>query len=215
MTSTGPRQPLFANKIKFDATRLISLAFTLVFTLFLAACFSSPPIEEHFYLLQGPPLSARVGQGPRILVADFTTAAGYDTARMAYRVSPHELRYYAYRQWASEPPRLLAEMTVRHFRASGRFGDVARGDKIREPDAIVEAQVEAMEQVDLADTWQARLAMTYQVRKGDLDKILLRHAFDISLPCARQHPDEVARGIGRILTSELEKLMHRMVSTIR
>ncbi len=184
------------------------------YLLLLTGCFSTPPVEEHFYFLLGPGKALAKEKGPRLLVADFRTAAGYDSARIAYRVEKHELRYYAYRQWVSDPARLLGEMTVRHLRASGKFYQVDRSDKIRDPDAILEATVDAIEEVDKGDRWQARLAMTFRLRRGETEKILLRHAFDVTLPCSKKNIDVVAENISKILDQELKKLIPRIYSAI-
>jgi ABC-type uncharacterized transport system auxiliary subunit len=178
--------------------------------LLLASCFGSAPIEEHFYSLHGPRGVTEKGNGPRLLVSEFTAAPGYDSQRLAYRVSNHELRYYAHRQWVSEPPRMLSEALIRHLRASGRFSQVARGDKLREPDAILDGIVDAVEQVDRDDGWQARLALTFYLRRGDSERIVLRHAFDVTMPCAKRRPEEVARTISEIFEREAERLGRRI-----
>jgi ABC-type uncharacterized transport system auxiliary subunit len=179
----------------------------------LSGCFSSPAVEEHFYALTAP-LTLEKGRGPRLLVGDFTASGGYDTARLAYRVSDHEIRYYAYRQWVSEAPRHLAEVVSRHLRASGRFSEVGRGDKMREPEAVLEGTVDAIEEVDTGDAWRARLAMTFRLRRVDSDALLLRDGFDVTMPCARRDPDEVARTMSGILAREMDRLARRIANTV-
>lgn len=182
----------------------------------LPGCFSTPPVEEYYYGLFGPHAAVEKGAGPRVLVADFGSAAGYDTTRLAYRISEQEIRYYGHRQWVAEPPRMLSELAVRLLRASGRFSEVGRGDRVKDPDLILEASVEALEEVDSPkEEWFARLAMTLHVRRGDSDRILFRHAFDTTMPCARRNPDEVARGASKIFAREMEKLARRMAETYK
>lgn len=176
----------------------------------LTGCFSSGAVEEHFYALAGPTSALEKGQGPRLVVMDLAAAAGYDTQRLAYRVSDHEIRYYAYRQWVADPSRMLTEMVIRHLRSSGRFSQVARAEKIRDPDAILEGTVDAIEEVDVEDGWRARLAMTFHLRHSESDRVVLRHAFDVVMPCAKRHPDEVAKTISSILTRETERLGRRI-----
>jgi ABC-type uncharacterized transport system auxiliary subunit len=179
--------------------------------LMLVGCFGNTAVEEHFYSLTGPRTPLEKGQGPRLLVADLAPAAGYDTSKLAYRVSEHELRYYAYRQWVSDPPRMMTEMLIRHLKASGHFSQVARGDRLREPDAVLEGSIDALEEVDAEDSWKARLAMTFQLRRGDSERIVMRHAFDVVMPCAKRSPEEVARTISSTLARESERLA-RLVS---
>lgn len=186
----------------------------LSLVLLLTSCFGNGAKEEYFYNLTGPKNALEKGKGPRIQVNTFVPASGYDTARIAFRTTKHEIQYYGYRQWAAEPARMLTEMAIRQLRASGRFAEVASGDRLREPDAIIEASVDAIEQVDHEKSWEARLAMTFVVRK-DSETVLLRHAFDETRPCARRHPDEVAVGVSNILATQVTRLAHRIHGAIR
>lgn len=179
-----------------------------------AGCFSEAK-DEYFYHLERPGQTQEQAKGPRLVVATLVPASGYDTPRIAIRTSKHEIQYYAYRQWVSEPARMLTEMTVQHLRRSGRFAEVASQDKVREPDAILEGTVDAIEQVDRDKTWDARLAMTFVLRRGDSEQVLLRHSFDLTRPCARRHPDDVAAAVSGILGEEAKKLAVRITNALR
>jgi ABC-type uncharacterized transport system auxiliary subunit len=172
-------------------------------------------VEERFYSLSGPRTPLEKGNGPRLLVSDFTPAAGYDTSKLAYRVSEHEVRYYAYRQWVSDPSRMVTEMVVKHLKASGRFGQVSRSDKLRDPDAILEGTIDALEEVDLDDDWRARLAMTFTLRSAESDKIVMRHAFDVIMPCAKRSPEAVAKTISSVLSRESARLARKIADALR
>ncbi len=180
----------------------------------LAGCFSTEVKEENFYALKGPPLQGENTPGPTLLVDEFAVAAGYEKARMAYRLSEHELRYYGYHQWTAEPSRLISEMTIRHLRASRRFGLVDQGDRIRMPDAILQGTVVAIEEVDLGDHWDARLALRLVLRSAQTGEILDVHAFDRAVQCKDRHPKEVAAGVSQILAEELAKLAPRIIQKL-
>jgi cholesterol transport system auxiliary component len=176
----------------------------------LAGCFGQSAVEEHFYSLSGPRMATEKGSGPRLLVSELSAAPGYDSQRLAYRVSTHELRYYLHRQWISEPTRMLGDMLIRHLKASGRFSQVARSEKLRDPDAVLDTTIDAIEEVDLPDGWLARLAMSFQLRRPDSEQVLLRHTFDVSMPCAKRHPAEVAKTVSEIFARESERLGRRL-----
>lgn len=192
-----------------------SFLFAATAAALLAGCFGTDVKDEYFYQLTGPVKALERGQGPKLLVAAFAAASGYDSPRIVFRTTRHEIQYWGYRQWAAEPARLLAEATMRHLRASGLFSEVTASDRIREPDAILEASVNAIEQVDHAKSWDARLAMTIIVRRGSGEQVLLRHAFDATRPCERRHPDEVAKGVSRILEDEIKRLAPRIAAALR
>jgi len=192
--------------------RVSRLHTTLACALLLAGCFGSSAVkEEHFYSLKGPKGAVKSSGTLRLLVADFSASTGYETERLAYRLSDHELRYYGYHKWTTEPARLLTEMVARHMRASGRFAEVGRNDKMRSPDLILEGQVEAIEEIDLGKTWKAHLAMRFALREGDTDRVVIRHSFDLSEGCKELHPREVARGVSKILAGQAKELVEKIV----
>ncbi len=92
---------------------------------------------------------------------------------------------------------------------------MARGDKIRDPDAVLEGSIDAIEEVDTDDSWQARLAMTFLLRRGESEKIVMRHAFDVTMPCAKRAPEEVAKTISGILARESQRLARMIGNALR
>ena len=191
--------------------RHVNIAALALGSLLLTACFGSAANEEHFYSLRGPLGAAKAGEGPRLLVADFSAAAGYETERLAYRLSDHEVRYYGYHKWTTDPARLITEMVARHMRTSGKFAEVGRNDKMRSPGIILEGAVEAIEEIDLGKTWKARLAMRFTLRDGETERVLMRYSFNQAVPCKALHPREVARGVSQILNQQVKLLADEIV----
>lgn len=194
------------------SARTIHRASYAIAALLLAGCFGSAPKEEHFYFLRGPSKALEKHAGPRLGIADFSIAPGYESQRMAYRDGDYHMQYWAYRQWVSEPARMVTELAIRTLRASGKFSEVAAVERLRDPDAILEGHVVAIEEVDdlEAERWNARLAITFALRSEKSERVLLRHAFDTTRPCARRDPAEVARMISKIYADELSYLAVRI-----
>lgn len=95
-----------------------------VFVLFLAGCslpLSAPPADITHTLT----LTAQVGiplavpAGSTLQVTAPGAAPGYGTSAMAYRLSAHELRYYARQRWVDRPARLLGQALADGLSASG------------------------------------------------------------------------------------------------
>jgi|GEM_PF-7103688 ABC-type uncharacterized transport system auxiliary subunit len=196
----------------FRIKKMLRSVFLVVAGLSLSggSCFSTPPKEEFFYSLKSPSALKESVKGARISVASFTAAAGYDSTRVAYRTAQREMRYYGYRQWVAEPPRIIAEATMRYLRSSGMFREVDMGDRVREPDLILEGNVDAMEEIEEGQGCKAHLALTLRLRDARSDKVVLEHAFDSLLVCARRHPQEVAARIGEILQKQITALAPRI-----
>lgn len=180
----------------------------------ITACFSSPQIEEHFYAFKRLPKSPKRGDGPSLLIGNVTSSLGYDTTRIAYRTSEHELRYYAYRQWIAEPGRMITEYIAKLFRSTGQFGHIDAGERIKNPDGILDAHLEAIEQIDGDNQWHARLAMTLRLKSGRSDTLLWEHSFDRTVPCAERQLERVVDAINTILTDELQSLEKRILRTL-
>ena len=180
----------------------------------IPACLSSTPKEEHFYNLTGPTVPLEKGTGPSLEVLPFRSAAGYDTARLAYRVSSHELRFYAHHKWSAEPAVLVREMVGNHLRASGQFAFVGIDGKGQDPDGYLAGTVVALEEVDAGDSWKARVALRLELRLGKSDEVLMRHGFDVTVSCKERHPRDVARAISEALTREMKALAPRLARAI-
>jgi ABC-type uncharacterized transport system auxiliary subunit len=179
-----------------------------------SSCLSSvPPQTRHYYHLPGARPAKERADGPRVAVRDLAPTAGYESAKLVYRVSPHEIRYYEYRQWVAEPGRLLADMTARHLRSSGYFADVEAYDKLKDPQLVVEGTVEAFEEVDGKTAWEAHLAVNWVVRRVGSDRVLLRHGFDVRRACDRDNSDAIVDALGSILAEQAQELARRIVQS--
>ncbi|MCA9672715.1 MAG: membrane integrity-associated transporter subunit PqiC [Myxococcales bacterium] len=186
---------------------------TSVAALLCAGCFGSPAKPEYYYFLSGPTaVVEKKGDGPTLAVNSFSHSPGYDARSLAYRTGDNELRYYGYRRWLAEPASLVRDMTIRHLRASGMFSAVQSSSKSEGAvDALLEGRVVAMEEVDKDnDHWNARLAMVFVLRDERSARVILRHAFDVTRPATRRHPQEIARLISKILAQQLDTLIRKV-----
>lgn len=183
--------------------------------LVLAGCFSSPVREDIFYGIAAPGAPVEKGEGPVLAVAEFDASPGYDQSRIAYRTGEGELRFYGYRRWlGASPAAMVEDALIRHLRASGRFALVGREALLPRPSGVLHGRVVAIEEVDGDERWQARLAMSLTLRDPLTEAVLLRHAFDVTRPCARRHPKEVARVIAKILADEAARLSDRVADRL-
>lgn len=195
--------------------RTLRLLVSLIPLMATTACLSSAPKEEHFYNLTGPSVPLESGTGPTLDVLSFSAAPGYDSVRLAYRVSPNELRFYASHKWAADPAAMVRSMVANHLRASGQFSQVGGGSKDQEPDGRLSGTVVALEEVDAGDAWKARLALRLVLQLGKTDEVIFRHGFDISAPCKERHPRDVARAVSEALAKEMKDLAPRLADAIR
>ncbi|MCK5795927.1 MAG: membrane integrity-associated transporter subunit PqiC [Deltaproteobacteria bacterium] len=198
-------------------TSILFLAMTLLATGFFSeGCFGSNPKNEFFYYLTPPkPVAKVAAKGVILAVDDFSVAPGYNKQQIAYRTQANELRYYGYRRWVSAPSKLLKEMVMRHLRASGNFAQVEDQDKLKEPLALLQAHVEALEELDQGDKTYAHLAVRIVVRDASSLRVLFHQDFDKTFPCSKRHPREVAFGVSKLLELEMRQLATRISDALK
>ncbi|MBW2734771.1 MAG: membrane integrity-associated transporter subunit PqiC [Deltaproteobacteria bacterium] len=193
----------------------VKLALLVTISLGATACFGTKPKNEYFYFLKAPAVAKANAKGVALSVGDFTASPGYTNQRIAYRERENELRYYAYRSWVSAPPALMAAAVVRHMLASGRFSRVDRGERIKDPLALLEGHIEAIEEIDKDNQTLAHLAMTFVLRDASSERELLRHSFDRTFPVTRRHPHDVAQAMSKLLNIELRRLADRIAQAVK
>ena len=192
---------------------LVALAGTTV--LLLASCFGSKPKTEFYYYLTAPKTVESPQKGATLAIDDFTVAPGYGKQRMAFRTQANEIAYYGYRSWVSAPAKMLQTMAMRHLRASALFAQVEPEANLRNPVALLQGTVEALEELDQGNKTWAHLAMRFVVKDASSQRLLLRYDFDKRFPCIKRHPREVAHGVSKILELEMRKLATRIDDVVK
>lgn len=189
---------------------LIALALTA------AACFGTKPKNEYYYFLKAPTGKAKFNpKGAALSIGDFAAAPGYANQRIAYRLRENELRYYAYRRWVSAPTSLIASVVVRHMRASGNFSRVDRGELVKDPLAVLEGRIEAIEELDQDNRTLAHLAISFVLRDASSEREIMRHSFDRTFPCSKRHPHDVAQAMSKLLSIELRQLADKIARSLK
>jgi ABC-type uncharacterized transport system auxiliary subunit len=174
----------------------------------------SASVEPRYYALAGVGMAA--GAAPSvvensaapwpvsIVVARFETRFVYDRLELVYRPSARELRFDAYRLWASKPGRMLSDAVAEHLRGTGRFAAVSARAGAKQADFELRAEVLAIEEIDVDKThWKARLAMRFELVALPGDEVVWRHAFATERAVRAPHPAEVVGTLDAILADEL------------
>jgi uncharacterized lipoprotein YmbA len=177
-------------------------------------CFGSPAAEEYYYVLAAPALSGKQAQGPTLAVTPLQVAPGYESQRLVYRGSEHELRYYGYRRWAADPAELATRALIRHLRASGRFARVEDEARLPQAAGLLSGAIEAIEELDRGDATYARLAATLLLQRPD-GSVALRHDFDETRPCPARDPRQVVALLSQILADQAARLAPKVAGALR
>jgi len=93
------------------------------------------PVEKdasHSYLLNPEIPAKNFSADPKrtnsliLLISQPRAQAGFETARMAYLLRPHEVSYYAFNQWADTPARMFAVLLAQTMERTGLWRAVVQ-----------------------------------------------------------------------------------------
>ncbi len=110
----------------------------------------SPKTPKQFYTLQSAgvqSLAATTAKPCYSLRIEMPAAApGLNTSRMAYSRESHRLEYFAYHEWVSPPPRMIAAAMEKELQASGLFTVVLTGSPDVRTDWRLDSSLQTLQQ---------------------------------------------------------------------
>jgi cholesterol transport system auxiliary component len=133
------------------------------------------------------------GYGERIgtsvlLITQPRAQAGFDTARMAYLLRPHEVSYYAFNQWADTPARLLHQIMVENLDKTGLWSAVLQARGTVPVHYRLECDNLVLEQQFFSRPSRVRLALRAQIVETKKEMILGTRYFEVFEAAATDDP---------------------------
>jgi len=134
-----------------ERRRFIVIVATLAF---LTACSLPGPskqTEKQFFVLQDHYVASS-GSNPlakpclSLRITTPGSAAGLNTARMAYSTEPNRLDYFAYHEWIAPPAKMIASLMESRLQASGLFSAVLAGSPDVQTDLRLDSEVQVFQQ---------------------------------------------------------------------
>jgi ABC-type uncharacterized transport system auxiliary subunit len=180
------------------------------------ACIGASSPTPVYYALSGT--GEATARGPTtytLAVTRFVTRAAYDRSEVVYREHTRELRYYPFHLWASKPGRMLPEAVTAHLREAGLFADVRYGPVVGASDYELRGEVISIEERDADElSWQAHLAMRFELVTAATQEVVLRYAFDRERPIREREVGAVAEALDGILGEELDILSAKIAEIL-
>lgn len=189
-------------------------ALWLAALLLLGGCFSSPA-KRYFQIMPiDKDARAHPGIARSLYIEPVRVDPLYDDFRVIYRVSPYELKYYAYVFWAKKPDALFREAIWDYLGRKEGFPrislDVLQGD----PEIVLRSNVRLIEEIDNPDAWFGRLAMDLEFLEFKSGKTILRHSFDRRLPLGERKVKFLPAALSRILVDELDIAVGKLAEAL-
>lgn len=160
----------------------------------LAGCSGLQPVKQE--PISTFALEARVDRhagvpsrdAPSLVVALARARPGFDSPRMVYVKTPHELEYFAKNQWVDTPARMLTPLLVQAAESSGAFGAVSTsGGGVTAP-LRLESEIVRLQQEFMATPSQVHFTLRVQLVDVAARKVLATREFDATEKAPSEDP---------------------------
>ena len=167
----------------FDAQRLV--VYLLALALF--GC-TLGPVEQnapHTFLLNPDIAVKKFSPNSKrpdpliLLVSQPKAQAGFETARMAYLLRPHEVSYYAFNQWADTPARMFAVLLTQTMERTGLWHAVAQAPSAVKADYRLDCDNLVLEQQFFSRPSRLRVAMRALLIDNKRQNVIGTRTFEI------------------------------------
>jgi len=198
-----------------------TLLFLPILTLILlTGCISSSPGKKYFQLHIDdirPDEQKQVmaeKSGKIILVENVDVEDVYNDYRIVYRTSPYQLNYYSYNFWIKRPGKIIRDAIFTYLTKANIFKKVifhfAEGD----PDYLLKARVDVLEEYDLKQLWYAHLKMEFEIIDFKSGNTLMFYRFDKRKRLSERRVERVPVAVSKILKEELTILCAQLLAKI-
>jgi cholesterol transport system auxiliary component len=105
--------------------------------------------------------------------------AGFNTTGIAYLQRPHEIKYYAYNEWAEPPSRLLVPLLVQGMEKTNCWVTVAQPATAVRADYRLDTEILNWQQEFVSDSSRVRLSVKAQLVDTQKREVLSARRFEI------------------------------------
>ena len=104
---------------------------------------------------------------------------GTNTSGIAYLLRPHEIRYYAYNQWAESPARLLMPLMVQAMEKTHCWGTVTHAAAALRDDFRLDSEILQWQQEFFSNPSRVRLSFRAQLVESQKREVIAARRFEI------------------------------------
>ncbi|HEV8340929.1 MAG TPA: ABC-type transport auxiliary lipoprotein family protein, partial [Candidatus Binatia bacterium] len=104
---------------------------------------------------------------------------GTNTSGIAYLLRPHEIRYYAYNQWAENPARLLLPLMVQVMEKTNCWGTVTHAAAALRDDFRLDSEILQWQQEFFSNPSRVRLSFRAQLVESQKREVIAARRFEI------------------------------------
>jgi len=117
---------------------------------------------------------------PNLLVSPVRAWPGFDSSRMAYVRTPHELEYFAKNQWIDSPARMLTPLLIQAAESSGAFGAVVTPRSGVAAQLRLESEIVRLQQEFMGTPSRVHFTLRVQMIDVAARTVLATREFDVT-----------------------------------
>ncbi len=186
----------------------------------LTGCFSRPPSDYHYYVLDYVPATSkgRLAEGPwpkRILVRNFPMGEAYLRPELVYKTSAHEIQYHWRDRWAVRPEQVVSDMVRKHFVDAQLFAVVQSQYEENQPDYELRGRVISLEEYMTESARYAHLDLRIDFVRISDGVTIWSQEFDVRRQLQGKGTVLVVRALSSLLEASVDRSIGAIDSVMR
>ena len=183
-----------------------------------SALLPKPPINTAYYALIGTTVKAQAGKAqanknvdlksalPTLIVNMPKAAAGYDTRRMIYTRTAHQLEYFARNEWVDTPSYMLQPLMVAAIEQTQAFNAVLPKLAAVKTDLRLETEMLGLLQDFNSKPSVVRFTLRVTIIDNTSGKVIALREFINQVPAASDNPIGGVNAANLVVNSILKQL---------
>jgi len=128
-------------------------------------------------------------ESPTLLVNPSRAAAGFDSKRMIYQRSTHQLEYFAHHEWIDTPTRMLTPLIVSALEHTRSFHAVISGPSSVSSDLALDTEVIRLQQYFDIHPSNVRFTLHAYIVNETTHRVVKSRLFDVVVDSPTENPD--------------------------
>jgi len=193
---------------------------SLALPLLLCACSAlrptatNPPTVYALEAASTQPSPVGLGGISTLIVNRPGAAAGFDSARIVYLRSPHELEYFAHSVWVEPPARMLTPLLVAAVERTGAFHAVVRTSTAAAGDFRLNTEVLRLQHEFQSRPSRVRFTLRAHLLEERTRRVLASREFDAVVLASSEDPYGGVVAANQAVQSVLERLSTFCAETV-
>jgi ABC-type uncharacterized transport system auxiliary subunit len=190
-------------------------------SLVIAGCMTHRSVPVRYYILDYPAevqVDIAGGTAPiqkSCLVNTVQVYPAYSTSQIAIRENTHEIRYFAFNQWAVRPEQSFTSMMVEFLKNHNIFQSIQTTALFAQADYTIETIVYHLELIEEDNEYHAHLNLAYRLKDSQTEQVIIDHRADRKYLLDEKNLNLFAATISKIFIEELGIFSNSILTDLR